>query len=502
MADELRFGEIKTQYKKFVAESQVTADFAVEDKDGKGIKKILSVVVEPKVASVDALSGEAVVNGRINYKLLYVNEDGEPVGADYFSDYKDSVFSTDIAPSSALSVNTTVVDMTVNESDAVSVSVVLENKVYMVIQEDIPALTGIPEGYFDERRKVITQSYGESLRSVVEVSDESLTGGVVGRILTYEVAAVINDARVNGGVISEEGTLYANVLYTTADGEYVNKQFTVPFSEEQAVAPGLDLAVFAAASVKGAKVVLAGSEDNNIIRIEASVEVSASVIVNTEEEVISDVFSVTRELETQREKYAVPRYFTASTFTETVGDSVALDEESTAVNEVLGYLGAANNIASMISSNDRATVEGVFSVTVLYRGADEEIYSVNVEIPYSIGIKDNKLTGGLTLEGNGAVAAVNIRRKRDRELDITAELFFNVRAYGGETITVVSFVTEIGEKEDTLSAISVYNTSEGETLWDMAKALSCTPEMIISQNEELVLPVKTPGRVILYRALE
>ncbi|MDR2090195.1 MAG: DUF3794 domain-containing protein [Clostridiales bacterium] len=501
MAD-LKFGEIKNQYKKLITVSQVMVGFDVESRDGKKIKKVLSIAADPKVVSVDALNGEAVVSGRVNYKILYLNEDGEPVSLDYFSDYKDKISDGAILPASSLTVKTSVADITVNDGGGLSISLVLENAVYMIASDVIPVLKSVPENYFDERRRVVVQSYAAVPPVSAAVSGESPAGGEVGEILMLDVSAVLSDTTVGNGVAAYGGAVYADVLYTTRDGLYLNKQFTIPFSEEQAVPQGLAVSAFAEASVKSSKVVLSGTAEDNIIGLEAVVEIAAAVVADTEEEVVSDVFSVTHELNTAVEKVVKPRFYHSAVYSETVGGSVSLAENMPAADEVLGYFGARNNIASLTAGSERVNVEGVLNLTVLYRGGDGGINSADVEIPYSVDVKDTDISENFRLEGRGAAGTVSVRRKKDREIDVSAELFFCIQAYGDETISVVLDVEETAEKKEAASAVSIYNAGGGETLWDIAKSLSCTPETILNQNEELVFPVKNPGRVVLYRELE
>jgi hypothetical protein len=500
MAD-LKFGEIKNQYKKLITVSQVMVDFNVEGRDGKKIKKVLSIVADPKITAVDALNGEAIVSGRVNYKVLYLNEDNEPVSLDYFSDYKDKVSDASIQPSSSLSVKTSIVDITVKDDDILSISLVLENSVYMITSDVIPVLKSVPENYFDERRRIVVQSYADAPKSVALVSDQSPAGGAVNKILMFDVSAGLGNTAVGNGIVTVDGTVYANVLYTTADGRYLSKQFVIPFTEEQSISLGLAVSAFSDLSVKNSKVVLSGTEEDNIIGIEAAVEIDTTVIADTDEEVVGDVFSVTHELDTFVDRRSEPRFYYSTAYSESVGGNVGLDGNMPAVNEILGYFGVRNNIASITAASERINIEGVVNMTVLYRADDEEINSVDVEIPYSLNSRDTEVSDDFRLEGKGAVGTVTVKRKKDRELDVSAELFFSVQAYGNETISVVASVEETDEKQAATGAISIYNTGEGETLWDIAKALSCTPETILEQNENLVFPIKTAGRVILYREL-
>ncbi|MDR2047280.1 MAG: DUF3794 domain-containing protein [Clostridiales bacterium] len=502
---ELKFGEIRNQYKKLIAVSQVMTDFTAESRDGKKIDRILSIVADPKITAADALNGEAVISGRVNYKILYINEDGEPQSLDYFSDYKDRIADAAIQPPCVLSADSAVADIAVSGGDgsSVSASVVLENSVYMIIQEVIPVLKDTPENYFAEYSRIPSQSYADIPRITVDVADESSAGVVVDKILALDASAAVLDTVAGNGAVAVKGAVYANVLYNTADGRYMSKQFEIPFGEESRMPLGLNLSAFADASVKNSKVVLSGTADDNIIRVEASVEIDTTVITDGGEEAVTDVFSVARELDVKTERFSAPRFFYSAVYAESVSESVSLEDNLPPVNELVGYLGARNHIASLSAANGRANIEGVVNLTVLYKDGEEnsDINSVDVEIPYSLSVKDPEISDRYTLEGKGKVGAVTVKRKRDREIDVVAELFFGIRAYGEETVCVIADVSEGAEKAAAASAVSVYNAEEGETLWDIAKALSCTPETILEQNADLVLPVATPGRVILYREL-
>ena len=51
------------------------------------------------------------------------------------------------------------------------------------------------------------------------------------------------------------------------------------------------------------------------------------------------------------------------------------------------------------------------------------------------------------------------------------------------------------------SAISIHIAKSGETLWDVAKALGSTPELVMLQNPDITLPLSGGERVIVYRHL-
>jgi len=59
---------------------------------------------------------------------------------------------------------------------------------------------------------------------------------------------------------------------------------------------------------------------------------------------------------------------------------------------------------------------------------------------------------------------------------------------------------ELGEERILpTSAFSVHIAKNGESLWDVAKALGLTPELVLVQNPGLSLPLNGGERVMAYR---
>ena len=57
------------------------------------------------------------------------------------------------------------------------------------------------------------------------------------------------------------------------------------------------------------------------------------------------------------------------------------------------------------------------------------------------------------------------------------------------------------EKEPNTEAISLYIAQEGDTRWELCKALTATPDEIMGQNPALTVPLKEGERVVYFRAL-
>ena len=205
-----------------------------------------------------------------------------------------------------------------------------------------------------------------------------------------------------------------------------------------------------------------------------------------------------REIAVARSEFEYSQFDKTLLFDDKLTDSAKLSESRSAVREILSPVNASNNVAKVWAENGKVFIEGLVCSTVIY--SDENGFnSVKVEIPYSTSFNAD-LTGSENLTASGVVTEIAPKIKRDREIEISAKLNFKVEASTSRTLKVISEVTEGEIKPVNESTISVYIASEGDTIWDVAKAFSASPDKILSQNE---LPqVLTEGqRVIYFRCL-
>lgn len=95
---------------------------------------------------------------------------------------------------------------------------------------------------------------------------------------------------------------------------------------------------------------------------------------------------------------------------------------------------------------------------------------------------------------------VTAKIKRDREIELSVKLCFGVEVYTEKTMTYIDSVTEGEDKPLNDSAISVYIASEGDTIWDVAKAFSASPDKILEQNE-IDKKLVEGQRIVFFRSL-
>ena len=86
---------------------------------------------------------------------------------------------------------------------------------------------------------------------------------------------------------------------------------------------------------------------------------------------------------------------------------------------------------------------------------------------------------------------------------------FEVDAVAGMTVycskrggaTYISSVEAGAEKEQNTAAVSLYIAREGDTMWELCKEFTATPDEIMAQNPALTLPLAEGERVVYFRTL-
>ena len=65
-------------------------------------------------------------------------------------------------------------------------------------------------------------------------------------------------------------------------------------------------------------------------------------------------------------------------------------------------------------------------------------------------------------------------------------------------VQLVSNVNSVGELEPKDSAIEVYFAKSGERVWDIAKGLKVSSEMICNQNPDITDPLEKDQNIAIY----
>lgn len=470
-------------------------EFSPPGVDIENISKILSLAVDGKCVSATAYDGYAEIEGRVNFKLLYLNVESAPKGVDYNADFTVKI-EGDFMPDTVLRCDVDVVEADVEADETLKLSAVIDVSACGVTTSEIEALSDA-EKCFKTNSKVCLPSFVCSKAVAVPVEDE-FQAGDVNTVLLLDTACIVKKAEAGEGSVSVDALCFATVTYTD-NGQITSKTLEIPISEEiiaDGAMPGDN--VYADAFIKGGKIVLTGVANDNIVRFEADAVIKLHVFRCAETEVIADMFMLTNEITLEKDSISASFFMRENYFTERVSGTAMLSDNRAAARDIVAIPYSRCYTAKAETGEDGLTVEGVINADIIYN--DENGYnSVRAEIPFSIMIA-GEFDG--TVKVKCAVEQISARVKRDREIEVNVLLGLAVYGYSTVSAEYVSSVTLGEEKEQNKSALSLYIASEGDDMWDVCKALTATPEEVLYQNPALETPFTGGEKIVFFRALK
>lgn len=485
-----------------IAEGEVAVETKIAESEG-GIDKVLTLIADSRILSVEAIGNEVAASGRVNFKLIYLSSAGELKNLDYFSDFVEKLTAENAQ--GKLFAKAGVIDTSVVFSGGIKLTAVLALNVFAVKTCEGKCLKEVDESLYTEKSEIKLQKYITSIKQSVDLADSIEAKAQIQKVLLLDTSAIVTDVNVGVDNVLISGTAKATITFT-ADDEIRLANFTLPFSEEIAC-EGLIIGqkVSARTEIKSGKVILSGVEGENELGIEMVVELILRVFGVSTNQIVSDVFSTAVELETSKTQMTQTVLCGAQSFSSKLTGMVSLEDEMSAISDLIGITSSKNNIAKVMRSEAEGKteliIEGVVTASILYRD-ENGINSIEANLPYS---ETFALTGDMAFSvefsADGIVLDISAKAKRDREIEVSAALSFMTEGESTVVADLISDIAEGAEKEQNKSAVSIFIAEEGEGIWEAAKALSARPDQIAQQNPELELPFKGGEKVIFYRQL-
>ena len=90
------------------------------------------------------------------------------------------------------------------------------------------------------------------------------------------------------------------------------------------------------------------------------------------------------------------------------------------------------------------------------------------------------------------------RSKRGKEIEVSGTLSVYSDMYGDNEIGVVSGVVLGEEKPHDDCVLYIYIVKPNQTIWDVAKEMSVSVDLILSQNPDVNLPLVGGEKLVIY----
>jgi hypothetical protein len=142
-------------------------------------------------------------------------------------------------------------------------------------------------------------------------------------------------------------------------------------------------------------------------------------------------------------------------------------------------------------------IEGIANTTVVYYTKETNaITSVQVEMPFMV---EQKFDGEESKVVSLCLADISARSKRGKEIEVSARLNVFSDMYNTEEVCVITNVVVGQDKKTDDCSLYIYIVKPNETIWDIAKNMNTSQDLILEQNPSVQLPLCAGERLVIYK---
>lgn len=463
-----------------------------------GVGEIASVLaVRASVALISATAGEGEVrySGKLFLGVIY--EDGERriCRMERGVEFSHKVACGDVSPSHSLFARLSVADSTVRrEGASLFVSCVIDAELCARGTQTLRSLVGGERLVCQRADSVFVQE--EYSGGELEVSDEFDCEYLLD-ILMHGEAVSVQKVVYSAGAVVVLGEVAVNICGLKPDG-LANFERMLPFRAELPVSTASeDSDCNAFVCVAASSVTLEADEERGKSKLSVSITLSAQSTLYHKASFhpVLDAFGTEYEAilikSVQEAEILTDRMF----FCERVSGIAALSSPID-YSCSLQALVLQKAECSCRREGEQEEIQGVVSGVLLLAESDGIHRSVEVQLPFSMPLK--KAMNGRK-EVSAVVCGMSVRQKREGEAEVDATLKITVESYETQTANYISSVEEGERIKPKDCAFSIFLPREGDSLWEIAKALKKPPEEVEADNPSRTFPVKRGERIIVYR---
>lgn len=448
--------------------------------EGENVR-VLSVTAHAAAAPSEVFAGEIRYAGKVRFDCL-VLADGKVECVSAVAEFSDKITDPAISAGMNPSIVTEVVNVEATKTEgAVKVVAVVDTVAFAVVHRDFACICEPDDGVYAEKREI---DYCTALSEPSETAyiTDVITGVKASAVLFSSSRAVVTGAECASDEVKVTGTVYTTVVARGDDELITSFKLTTPFVKSLS-APGINESHTAIAhvSVTESSATLAEDDGSATIDLAVTLALGATVVSRGSASVATDVFCADNEIEVSQLAAEVCSVEPTVTVMDSVDGQVALESDRLAADTVLCVANTFCTVSDSKIEDRRVFVDGIVGGDVVYYNAEKNaVDSIAFRLPFSMPINVN--TSAENASVTAIVTNVAVKIRRESVFDVKTEVAFTARLTSTKQISVIENV-KIGDAIPRPDAtVIVHITKAGESLWQAAKALCCSPERVDEQN--------------------
>lgn len=463
------------------------------------IDTVYSVSAKSTIVSSEVAGNDINFVGLVDFQAIYASLGVSAL--DYSAEFKDKfVCEEEVNGEVVLSSN--VIDVTSNiVSNGIKVVAIVETVIDLITSQDVNVLVDVNGDDLGIAHKDIElDTYLGKAYEKFDVSEEFDVKNAT-KILMVTPSVCISSVTPNDNYANVSGLLNVDVCYQMGEdvSQIASDFHSFEFNWDVALSGMSDLSYIQSAisiMFNEIKVSTMLEEGGASVSLFVPIVYTGYVFNKNNLQVVDDIYSKTNYLSVTSENFDSIVGYKSINFKDTISGSASIAETAPFIDEILGV--CTNNIvlASSRLENEKLNIEGVANATVVYYTKETNaITSIQVEVPFSI---EQKVDGEIANVATLCLVNLSARSKRGKEIEVSSDLSVYVDMYGMNTMQIISSLSLGEEKQKDDCSLYIYIAKPNDTIWDIAKEMNVSEDLILSQNPELELPLKGGEKIIIY----
>ncbi len=460
--------------------------------DKEKAEKVMSVSGNVGLIDCKVNQGEVVYIGRITYSVLYLADEIERVESGMEFTFK---LNGDFSDSDRANVLLSASDFSVRINGNVAfIESLITADIEVFCEDEINYLKEV-----DDLNKVAKSEYVRKKTCVNEFDlDDEFDTDKVYKVLGSSATAKLKGVEHNGGVAILDGDVFFSVLllHFNQKNDIIRETRVIPFRFEVETSTFAKEKCNVAVKVDKLNLKVYIDEERDRSVVESSIKLSVTTDFYEVEELdyIDDVYSPTVELDIKK---------TPVTF-KCLEDEIRLCKRISGkltafIPENSRFLTTCSDRIEVININfdEAVTVDAMLYLDAIMVDGEQNTVSVACKSPLNF-----------TFDNIGIIKDVRVSlvdcsyKFRSGNIEFDGEVLIEYSVYKECSFDLICDINEGKEKKANDGVISVYVAQEGETEWDVTKALGVSIDEIYELNAQLQFPLEKSEKIICFRQIK
>ncbi len=474
------------------------------------IIKILQVDSEAVVTSRGLFDGYAQIEGRVDFKILYLPEKGSQslcsisASVDFERRIEKDCITSECSIDTECDVDRLEFRLINSRKAGLKAVVILQYEILSPMRAELP--TDASDGCEVKLSHLETgvlksvSNHPFSVREELEIAPGQVS---VGEILKTDIRVDDTEYKSVTGKLICRGTLKLCVLYTGTDAAVRFMDFDIPFTEVfdlDDTDSDEDETYMVKCRVCGVSCTAAEDSDGDMRLIDADISMEANIrrCAVFSEDYISDCYLIGEKSSLLTREITVENVRSLPDTRINMRESIAPPAKFPSISGIY-HAEAKSVITSAKISGGRILIEGKTVIYILYTSSDGEypVYSCRKEIPISTSVDAQGFSDDAEAEAEAEAEHLSWSLNAANEAELRYLLRINARIRSDERLSVIEDV-EIEDTDDSTGfRVVIYFVQNGDTLWDVAKRYTVPVNTLCEMNSVSPSDPPAPGKGLL-----